>query len=139
MHTLQVDVHNNSASPTGMDLSGILSGSVKIVPCPSGPCVGDCGFHGAVTVDDTLTIMTSALGEAAVSTCTPGDANRDSRITVDEIIRAVGNALNGCSPGAVMEQANQAFRIAVASALREAGRSTSQPIPPQLASFSPQG
>ena len=89
-----------------MDLSGFLRGAVKIVPCPSGPCVGDCGLHGAVTVDDTITMTTSALGYADISTCTPGDANRDSRITVDEIIHAVDNALNDCSPETAMEQAN---------------------------------
>ena len=39
-----------------------------------------------------------ALGNANVSTCLAGDANHDGQITVDEILTAVNNALNGCSP-----------------------------------------
>jgi len=42
LHTLQVDVHNDPSSggggtATGMDLSGILSGYVRIVPCQVTP------------------------------------------------------------------------------------------------------
>lgn len=38
-----------------------------------------------------------ALGAAQVSACEAGDANRNGQITVDEILNAVNNALNGCS------------------------------------------
>jgi hypothetical protein len=38
-----------------------------------------------------------ALGTAPLSTCPVGDANGDKDITVNEIIAAVNNALNGCS------------------------------------------
>jgi hypothetical protein len=31
-----------------------------------------------------------------VSSCSAGDDNDDGQITVDEILRAVNNALNGC-------------------------------------------
>jgi hypothetical protein len=65
-------------------------------PLPS--CVGDCNGDGTVTVDEILTMVSIALGNADVSTCSAGDANRDGRITVDEILTAVNNALNGC-PG----------------------------------------
>ena len=37
-----------------------------------------------------------ALGNADVVTCKAGDTNHDSQITVDEILTAVNNALNGC-------------------------------------------
>jgi hypothetical protein len=37
-----------------------------------------------------------ALGNADVSTCTAGDANGDSEVTVNEIVAGVNNALNGC-------------------------------------------
>jgi hypothetical protein len=40
-----------------------------------------------------------ALGNADVLTCEPGDANHDGRITIDEILTAVKNALNGCGGG----------------------------------------
>jgi hypothetical protein len=81
---------------TGMDLSGILSGSVEIVPCPRRPCVGDCNDGGQVTIDDILTMVNIALGNTDVGMCSGSDANQDGRITVDEILSAVNNALNGC-------------------------------------------
>jgi hypothetical protein len=37
-----------------------------------------------------------ALGSEPIETCMSGDINHDDRITVDEIIVAVYNALNGC-------------------------------------------
>jgi hypothetical protein len=60
------------------------------------PCVGDCNSDGHVTVDEILTMVNIALGNAAVTTCQAGDANHDGHITVDEILTAVNNALNGC-------------------------------------------
>jgi hypothetical protein len=38
-----------------------------------------------------------ALGNVSVTTCEAGDANHDNEITIDEILTAVNNALNGCS------------------------------------------
>jgi hypothetical protein len=59
-------------------------------------CVGDCNNSNDVTVDELLTMVNIALGNADVSTCLNGDANHDSMITIDEILTAVNNALNGC-------------------------------------------
>jgi len=59
------------------------------------PCVGACG-GGQVTIDEILTMVNIALGNADVGACTAGDANADGQITVDEILTAVRNALNGC-------------------------------------------
>jgi hypothetical protein len=61
-------------------------------------CVGDCDGFGVVTVDELLTMVNIALGNAPRSDCAVGDANGDGQITVDEILTAVNNALNGC-PG----------------------------------------
>jgi len=38
-----------------------------------------------------------ALGSAPLSACPAGDANGDGHITIDEILTAVNNALNGCA------------------------------------------
>ena len=59
-------------------------------------CVGDCGTDGSVTVDEILTLVNIARGNAQLSKCSAGDANSDGQITVDEILTAVNNALNGC-------------------------------------------
>jgi len=37
-----------------------------------------------------------ALGNTPVTACDAGDANQDGQITIDEILTAVNNALNGC-------------------------------------------
>jgi hypothetical protein len=41
-----------------------------------------------------------ALGNTSVAACRPGDANADGQITVDEVLAAVHNALNGCGMAA---------------------------------------
>jgi hypothetical protein len=43
-----------------------------------------------------VTMVNVALGNSTVSTCRFGDANGDGKITVDEILQAVTNALYGC-------------------------------------------
>jgi hypothetical protein len=43
-----------------------------------------------------------ALGNATVSDCRAGDGNHDGQITIDEILAAVNNALNGCGGWAVV-------------------------------------
>ncbi|MBI3782095.1 MAG: hypothetical protein HY270_01715 [Deltaproteobacteria bacterium] len=60
-------------------------------------CAGDCGGDGEVTVDELITMVNVALGNAQASTCTAGDTNGDNDITIDEIVAAVGKALNGCA------------------------------------------
>jgi hypothetical protein len=49
-----------------------------------------------VTVRELITMVNIGLGNAAVSTCTAGDANGDGEITVNEIVAGVSAALNGC-------------------------------------------
>ncbi len=49
-----------------------------------------------MTVDEILIVVNIALHEADVALCSAGDANHDQQVTVDEILTAVNNALNGC-------------------------------------------
>ena len=60
------------------------------------PCSGDCDGREMVTVDELLTLVNIALGNAPLTWCDSGDADRDNHITVDEILTAVNHALNGC-------------------------------------------
>jgi hypothetical protein len=48
-----------------------------------------------VAGNEILTIVNIALGNT-ITACEAGDANHDGQITVDEILTAVNNALNGC-------------------------------------------
>jgi hypothetical protein len=60
------------------------------------PCPGDCSGDRSVTVDEILTLVNIALGNATITLCDASDLNGDGSITVDEILAAVHSALNGC-------------------------------------------
>jgi hypothetical protein len=62
-------------------------------------CAGDCNDDTVVTVEELLTLVNIALGDAGVGTCLAGDTNHDNRITIDEILTAVNKTLNGCAAG----------------------------------------
>jgi hypothetical protein len=82
-----------AASTTQTDIN-FTFGDENVVPSA---CVGDCSNDRSVTVDELLTMVNIALGNADISACDAGDANHDGQITIDEILTAVNNALNGCS------------------------------------------
>jgi CSLREA domain-containing protein len=59
-------------------------------------CAGDCNQNSAVTVDEIISMVTIALGDAEPSAC-PGDGGAQvGHVTVARIIQATHNALNGC-------------------------------------------
>lgn len=60
-------------------------------------CAGDCGGDGEVTVNEVITGVTIALGNATVGSCAAMDANGDGRVTIDELIGAINGALGGCA------------------------------------------
>jgi len=49
-----------------------------------------------VTVDEILNAVGIALGQAAADRCRAADANGDDAVAVDELVRAVSDALDGC-------------------------------------------
>lgn len=51
-----------------------------------------------VRVDELIEGVRAALADRVAVDCQAYDANRDGRVTIDEIVRAVANALRGC-PG----------------------------------------
>jgi hypothetical protein len=90
-------------------MRGLRGGRDVIVHCavllmlaaPSGvraasDCVGDCNRNAHVTVDELVTLVNIALGNADVSACTAGNTNGDSRITVEELVAAVNAARDRC-------------------------------------------
>ena len=50
-------------------------------------------------MNELITMVNIALDNSSLSLCTAGDRNSDGAITVDEILAAVNNALNGCAVG----------------------------------------
>jgi len=61
-------------------------------------CSGDCDGKGTVTVDEPLTLVNIALGNAQPSACPDGVPN-GADVNIVLILTAVNNALNGCGGG----------------------------------------
>lgn len=63
---------------------------------PGATCPGDCDASGRVTIDELIGLVRIALGEAELSDCPAGDGNEDGTLTIDDLVRAVNGALDGC-------------------------------------------
>ena len=50
-----------------------------------------------MTVTDLVTLVNIALDNGLATACPAGDANHDGDITINDILAAVNNALNGCT------------------------------------------
>jgi hypothetical protein len=75
----------------------VAIGGDAVISCSVQPaCVGDCDGSTQVTVNEVITMVNIALGNADVAACVAGDQDGSREITIDEIIAAVNNALNGC-------------------------------------------
>ncbi len=65
-------------------------------PAVAQPCAGDCDGSGAVAIDELITGVRIALGDAPVTACAAFDANADGSVGIEELVRAVTAALSGC-------------------------------------------
>jgi predicted outer membrane repeat protein len=70
-------------------------GAYEADATPPEVCVGDCGGTGSVTIDEIITQVNIALGNAQPSAC-PHGVPSGTNVTVEVIIQAVNNALSGC-------------------------------------------
>ena len=61
---------------------------------PTAVCVGDCSGNATVAINDLITLVNIALGNAAPSAC-PRGVPIGTDVDIALIIRAVGNALSG--------------------------------------------
>jgi len=77
-----------------------ISGPPKPTPTPASvSCVGDCAANRTVTVDELITGINIALGDAELDQCFAFDCNHNGQVTVDCLVKAVNNALTGCIGG----------------------------------------
>jgi len=65
---------------------------------PGGACTGDCNRDGMVSINELISGVNIALGNAAVGTCGPFDSDGDGTVAINELIAGVKNAQNGCAP-----------------------------------------
>lgn len=71
------------------------STSVFVTVLPA-TCTGDCNEDHSVVVNEAVTMVNIALGEAELSACPLGDRSGDGQIAIDELVVAVQNVLTGC-------------------------------------------
>jgi hypothetical protein len=73
-----------------------MSGSTSARAGVMSGCAGDCDDNGMVTTADIIVGVNILLGRQPISVCTVLDVDGDEQVTVDELIRAVKSALEGC-------------------------------------------
>ena len=87
----------------GLCMAGAPSGdtptpTVTPVETPvAGECVGDCNNDLIVAINELISGVNIALGNAAISTCPSFDANGDGTVAINELILGVTRAQNGCA------------------------------------------
>jgi hypothetical protein len=59
-------------------------------------CLGDCDGDNAVAIADLVKGVSIALGLQPLDTCPAMDGDQDGEVAVNELVRAVNNALNAC-------------------------------------------
>lgn len=59
-------------------------------------CPGDCNGNRRVGVEELTRAVNIFLGAQRLTACRNADANRDELLTINELIRAVTRALDGC-------------------------------------------
>jgi subtilisin family serine protease len=83
-----------TATPTLSPTSTVTS---TRPPLPTlGPCYGDCNTDSRVVVNELITGVGVVLGTTALDICKSFDADNNGTVTVDELVRSVNAALNGC-------------------------------------------
>lgn len=82
-----------TATPTPSPSPSVsLTATPTVVP----PCPGDCGRNGEVTIDELLIGVRIALGLEPMNTCPAADSDADGEVRIDDLVRAVIAALEGC-------------------------------------------
>jgi hypothetical protein len=60
------------------------------------PCAGDCNRDRTVGLNELITGVDIALGSAPLARCPNVDRNEDGAVTIDELVGAVDQSIDGC-------------------------------------------
>ena len=66
---------------------------------PPDNCPGDCDGDGVVRVNELVAAVSIALGVDDLAACPVADGTHDGQVTIDDLIRAIAAALDGCAAG----------------------------------------
>lgn len=81
------------------EMSAFVVATALVLPSYAAAfCVGDCDGDGRVTVAEALAGVRIALGSGSAGSCPNADRSGDSVVSIDELVRAVRAALDGCVP-----------------------------------------
>jgi hypothetical protein len=62
-------------------------------------CVGDCDGNGTVAISELVLAVNIALNGSTAGTCPAAECNQSAEgVTIDCLVAAVKNGLEGCSP-----------------------------------------
>lgn len=78
------------------DMEGSVGPPREMVLYVGDTCAGDCNGDHEVTVDELVVGVGVGLGDRLIADCPQMDADHDGTLTIDELVRAVSNALDGC-------------------------------------------
>jgi hypothetical protein len=81
-----------AGTPTATEDSGTPT------PTPTGlpVCVGDCSGNRMVAINELVIGVNILLGSQPIENCPAFDPNHTGTVTVEELVQAVNNALEGC-------------------------------------------
>jgi hypothetical protein len=96
--------------------SGFADGEPGTLRFADSQCDGDCNEDGTVNVSELIQGVARALSDESELVCAAVDADGSDSVSVDELVRAVNRALDGCAPGFARKSAR-----------------TSAPLPPEEA------
>jgi len=89
--------HTPSATPTSSSgATATPSQSPQPTATAEIDCLGDCDGNGLVQIQELIQGVNIALRRADVDQCPAFDADLNDEVTINELIRAVNNALDGC-------------------------------------------
>ena len=94
-YKLHADVGAYGDSPEYHQLLSNLPQAVP-TPCPAYPCGGDCDRNGDPTEDEMKAAVELALTGSGVGDCVSVDANGDGVVTVEELVAAELQRIDGC-------------------------------------------
>lgn len=90
----------------------LLAASICFAAAAPAQCVGDCNDNTAVSINELIVAVNIALGERVVADCQNADPSGDSTVAINELIRCVGSALNGCGPAEPTPTPEPTFTLA---------------------------
>jgi hypothetical protein len=88
-----VGTPTRTPTPTRTTRPGTATPTATKTPLP---CAGDCDRDGRVTVNEIVLGVNIALERRQVSECPAFDTNSSGAVSIEELVRAVNNAVNGC-------------------------------------------